>query len=237
MTEEIARESRGGQVRKALEEHLPPVTLLLGNPYEMESLARDILSGHGISASDISYSRKLSVEAARLLVGAVAHNPFGALKAVVLRLDGMSEQSQNVLLKTLEEPPAHVRFILISDRPPIATILSRSQVYGFGVVVVADAPEGSTRAKVSQAVRAAMSGDVQLLCMAFRDWDERCSAELRDWALAQARPARARVNAPGPDVEPHQAMTVLTTLSRHARARPVNAAMAALALAFVEAND
>lgn len=48
-------------------------------------------------------------------------------KIYQVNLDGVSEQGQNLLLKSLEEPPAHVLFLLTSSWPPalLATVRSR----------------------------------------------------------------------------------------------------------------
>jgi hypothetical protein len=40
-----------------------------------------------------------------------------------------SAQMMNALLKTLEEPPSHTVFILLSSRPLLSTIMSRCQVF------------------------------------------------------------------------------------------------------------
>lgn len=61
--------------------------------------------------------------------------PFGkAGKLVIARLDGASNASLNALLKLLEEPPPTIKFILLSEHQPLATIESRSQVVRFGML-------------------------------------------------------------------------------------------------------
>ena len=53
---------------------------------------------------------------------------------IIEKADTLNIQSQNALLKTLEEPPEHVVFILATTEPQKlpATILSRVQRYDFG---------------------------------------------------------------------------------------------------------
>jgi DNA polymerase III subunit gamma/tau len=58
----------------------------------------------------------------------------GSAKIVILeQIDKMLESASNSLLKILEEPPAHVTFILLSERKGtiIPTILSRVRTYQF----------------------------------------------------------------------------------------------------------
>lgn len=54
----------------------------------------------------------------------------GGRKVVLMQnMDQASVQMLNALLKTLEEPPSHTTFILLSNRPLLATIMSRCQVF------------------------------------------------------------------------------------------------------------
>ena len=106
---------------------------------------------------------------------------------MVVRLDTAPGPSVlDILLKTLEEPPAGVRFILTLEagfQVP-ATIVSRaSQVYRAGVdpASVAEAMEPA-RQLVIQAVHAASEGDQTKLARASRDWTPVSSLLLGVWA-------------------------------------------------------
>lgn len=56
-------------------------------------------------------------------------------KVVAIDLDGaVSQAAQHALLKTLEEPPAYVKFLLTSSRPPLATIASRCETIRVGAL-------------------------------------------------------------------------------------------------------
>ena len=60
--------------------------------------------------------------------------PAGRAKiAVIENIDRLQESARNALLKTLEEPPAGVYFVLTTTRrgAVMATILSRARAYGF----------------------------------------------------------------------------------------------------------
>ena len=61
-------------------------------------------------------------------------SPAGPAKvALIENVDRLGDSSRNALLKTLEEPPENVYFILTTSRrgAVIATILSRARQYGF----------------------------------------------------------------------------------------------------------
>jgi len=55
---------------------------------------------------------------------------------VILEADSFTTEAANAFLKTLEEPPGHVYFILVTDRPErlLPTIASRCQPVDFGPV-------------------------------------------------------------------------------------------------------
>src|SRR4029450_3722562 len=63
------------------------------------------------------------------VVSAAARTPFEATHRVFVleRADTMNDEAANALLKTLEEPPAYVVLLLLTDRPTqvLPTIASR----------------------------------------------------------------------------------------------------------------
>lgn len=78
-----------------------------------------------------SKSRQIKAEAIRTLVDFFGLTSYegGWKAAVILFADRMNETAQNILLKTLEEPPPHSLLILVTDAPAalLPTIRSRSQ--------------------------------------------------------------------------------------------------------------
>ncbi|MFH0916015.1 MAG: AAA family ATPase [bacterium] len=68
------------------------------------------------------------------------YRPYEARAKVYLFLeaDNFNAEAANAFLKTLEEPPAHVHFILVTDRPErlLPTIASRCQSVAFSPVPV-----------------------------------------------------------------------------------------------------
>lgn len=80
----------------------------------------------------------LSIESVRALRRDLALTSAGGQNRVAVISDAhtMTAEAANALLKTLEEPPAHSYFILISDSPDqlLPTILSRCQIVRFSGV-------------------------------------------------------------------------------------------------------
>jgi DNA polymerase III subunit delta' len=83
------------------------------------------------------------------VVAAAAHTPFEATHRVFVleRADTMNDEAANSLLKTLEEPPAYVVMLLLTDRATqvLPTIASRCQHVRFDPV----APEALAQRLVS----------------------------------------------------------------------------------------
>lgn len=85
---------------------------------------------HWLGPEGIAGSIKL--EAVRQVLGRIALRPFSVRYQVVI-IDGaerMTEEAANSLLKSLEEPPAHTRFLLLSAQRSrcLPTIVSRCQL-------------------------------------------------------------------------------------------------------------
>lgn len=77
-------------------------------------------------------SEQIKIEDIRRLLGRIALRPFSATLQVVI-LDGaerLTEEAANSLLKALEEPPAHARFLLLTTQLSgcLPTIVSRCQL-------------------------------------------------------------------------------------------------------------
>lgn len=81
----------------------------------------------------------------REVIGAVSYRPFeGLLRVFVIeQAEAMAEESQNALLKTLEEPPPYAHLILITTEPSglLETVRSRCQRISFAPL----APEALQR--------------------------------------------------------------------------------------------
>lgn len=80
--------------------------------------------------------RQIKIAQVRDLIRTVAFPPIEAKTRVVIvePADALGEEAANALLKTLEEPSSHTRFILVSNAPDslLITIRSRCQRVTFG---------------------------------------------------------------------------------------------------------
>lgn len=218
------------EIYSALED-LPPVTLLLGpGEKELRSLAGAVALGHVRRADLIEVTPPWSTELARMLVTQAQFASLDSLKVITAFLDTISVPAQNILLKTLEEPPQAVRLILYGTYEPLPAIMSRCQVFRVSTERGADTESAGEPAqgKAAAALRAAKAGDLVLLAGILRDWDDACQAALRAWAETTAM--KRGGEAPGV----WEARTVLRVLRGYPRARPANLAAAALSLAFLE---
>lgn len=104
-------------------------------PYDDDSTHLDII--------EIDAASNNGVEDVRDLREKVQIAPVSANKKVYIidEVHMLSKAAFNALLKTLEEPPEHIVFILATtdaDKLP-ATIISRTQRYGFRAITEADA--------------------------------------------------------------------------------------------------
>lgn len=80
----------------------------------------------------------ISAAQARQVVATLALQRHSARRRFVVLdpADALTEEAGNALLKTLEEPPAHTGFVLVTNRPAalLQTVRSRSQRVRFGPV-------------------------------------------------------------------------------------------------------
>lgn len=97
-------------------------------------------------------ARVLRIDAVREIEKKVAQKPLLSGRFVVLidEADAMNESAANSLLKTLEEPPGEVFFLLVTAKRAalLPTILSRVRVMHFGAL----APEAIERALLARGV-------------------------------------------------------------------------------------
>jgi len=137
------------------------------------------------------------------VVAAAARTPFEAgFRVFVLeRADTMNDEAANALLKTLEEPPAYVVALLLTDRPTqvMPTIASRCQPVRFDPPAPAELAErlrslGAAPAQADAAARLSLGDGERALALATGDGEL-----LRGHAEAFARaPLRGRAGAERP---------------------------------------
>ncbi len=106
-----------------------------GEPCNTCALCRDILAGRSVNVIEIDAASNNSVDNVREIREEVKYPPTeGEFKVYIIdEVHMLSNSAFNALLKTLEEPPAHVIFILATTDPQKvpATILSRCQRFDF----------------------------------------------------------------------------------------------------------
>ena len=106
------------------------------------SNCKEIIEGSHPDVIEIDAASNNGVEQVRDLIDKVNYLPIkGRYKVYIIdEVHMMTANAFNALLKTLEEPPAHVIFILATTEPHniIPTILSRCQRYDFTKVADAD---------------------------------------------------------------------------------------------------
>jgi DNA polymerase III subunit delta' len=127
------------------------------------------------------------------VVAAAAHTPFEARWRVFVleRADTMNDETANSLLKTLEEPPAYVVLLLLTDRPTqvLPTIASRCQPVRFDALT----PEAVAQRLQSRGV----APEAALACarLALGDGEKALALGLNDGPALRAH-AEAFARAP-----------------------------------------
>jgi DNA polymerase III subunit gamma/tau len=113
-----------------------------GNPCNECAICRGILSERILDVIEIDAASNNSVDNVRDIRDEVVYMPSEAKHKVYIidEVHMLSGGAFNALLKTLEEPPSHVMFILATTEPQKlpATILSRCQRYDFKRISLED---------------------------------------------------------------------------------------------------
>ncbi|HMP73935.1 MAG TPA: DNA polymerase III subunit gamma/tau [Kiritimatiellia bacterium] len=103
---------------------------------------REIMAGNSLDVLEIDGASNNGVEQVRDLRDSVKYAPArGPYKIYMIdEVHMLSVSAFNALLKTLEEPPAHVKFIFATTEPQkvLTTILSRCQRYDLRRISIAD---------------------------------------------------------------------------------------------------
>lgn len=122
--------------RAYLERELPPATLLHGPASVGKwTLAHHLAEHHRVKTVDRwDVPQGLTIDTVRLVTAYAARSPMGPFKLIVARLDSSTRQALNALLKTLEEPPPRVKFLLTSASHTLPTISSRCIVFELGML-------------------------------------------------------------------------------------------------------
>jgi DNA polymerase-3 subunit gamma/tau len=97
------------------------------------SNCREIADGNAFDVLEIDGASHTQVDKMRDLMETVAHRPIKSRFKIFIidEVHMLSQHSFNALLKTLEEPPPHVKFIFATTDPHkvLSTVISRCQRY------------------------------------------------------------------------------------------------------------
>ncbi len=111
-----------------------------GNPCHVCSSCLDIEKSNSMNIIEIDAASNNGVDNIREIREEVKYTPtVGTYKVYIIdEVHMLSTGAFNALLKTLEEPPGHVIFILATTEPHkiLATILSRCQRYDFKRITI-----------------------------------------------------------------------------------------------------
>jgi DNA polymerase-3 subunit delta' len=155
----------------------------------------------------------IKIDQIRALIEAVAVSPHYARGRIVIiePADSLNRAAANSLLKTLEEPPAGSRLILISARPSLlpATIRSRCQQLKLpmpGIGQARDWLAGQLAAEQPVDVLLALAGGAPLLALTLAEEGqlERRASILEGWsalAAGEADPVRMAADWIKPDAQ------------------------------------
>ncbi|MEK7847485.1 MAG: DNA polymerase III subunit gamma/tau, partial [Chloroflexota bacterium] len=106
-----------------------------GEPCDLCAMCQAVSEGRALDLVEIDAASNRGIDEARDLREKVRYAPYEARYKVYIidEVHMLTDQAFNALLKTLEEPPPQVMFILATTEPHkvLATILSRCQRFDF----------------------------------------------------------------------------------------------------------
>lgn len=112
-----------------------------GEPDATCASCKDIESGRSFDLHELDAASNNKVDDIRELINRVALGSPGRTKVYILdEVHMLSPGAENALLKTLEEPPEHVVFVLATTEPQkvVPTIRSRTQHFRFHLLPAAE---------------------------------------------------------------------------------------------------
>lgn len=217
MTPEAARE--------LLTRYLPQAVLLLG--HGSGELATELGRVYGVADE----YRPLTADGARQLRDQVQFVPARPPDVYLVGLDGGSVPAQNMLLKTLEEPPSWARLIVASTLPPLKTVMSRCHVVPLGDSGRQVEIDQKIKSQVGLAIKAARQGSRELQAQAMRGWSPEHVRYLQAWGMEAVSGRWTWYTADfAPGVTPDQALELLRVLAAYLPSKL--AAQVALASVF-----
>jgi DNA polymerase-3 subunit gamma/tau len=130
----------------------------LNNPEGDEQIADAIFTGQDTDAIEIDAASNRGVEQARELIASAVYRPMrGRYKVYIIdEVHMLTKDAANTLLKTLEEPPSHVKFVLCTTEPHklLPTIRSRCQRFDFRNIPATEIAEHLRRVTEAEGIDA-----------------------------------------------------------------------------------
>ena len=108
--------------------------LIDGEPCLACSSCIAVANGASVDVEELDAASNSGVDSMRRITQTVQTAPVGRWKVYIIdEVHMLTQDASNVLLKTLEEPPAHVVFILATTNPSkvLTTVRSRTQHFAF----------------------------------------------------------------------------------------------------------
>ncbi len=146
---------------------------------------REITSGNSLDVLEIDAASNRGIDQIRELREMVRYAALGRYKIVILdEAHQLTDEASNALLKTLEEPPEKVIFILATTQPEdlADTIKSRAQLFQFRALTFAEISDALTRIATAENLKID-SGAVAVMARA-AEGSLRDSLSLLEQALA-----------------------------------------------------
>jgi len=152
-----------------------------------ERMAQAIMRGDDLNVIEIDGASNNKVEDARDLIANAGLSPTANARFKIYIIDEvhmLSNAAFNALLKTMEEPPSHVKFILCTTEPHkvLPTIQSRCQRYDFRNIPTSRIAEHLTAVLDNEKVKA--DGDVVYQVAALGNGSMRDALSLLDRLIA-----------------------------------------------------
>jgi DNA polymerase-3 subunit gamma/tau len=160
-----------------------------GEPCNQCEICREILSGSSVDVLEIDAASNNSVDNVRSIRDEVIYAPTKAKRKVYIidEVHMLSTGAFNALLKTLEEPPEHVIFILATTEPHKlpATILSRCQRFDFRRISLDSIVEHISKIAASDGIT--LGSDAARLIARMADGAMRDAISLLDQCMSLGR--------------------------------------------------
>ena len=166
-----------------------------GNPCLECERCREIMDGSTTDIVEMDAASNNGVDDVRQLRDEVAYTPVSCKYRVYIidEVHMLSQQAFNALLKTLEEPPPHVKFILATTElhKVLPTILSRCQRFEFRRVDIADS--SARLLEVAEKEGVALDSDAAELISRLSDGGMRDALSILDRCISEDKHVTAAI--------------------------------------------